>query len=269
MFRTTRIRATSDGGGHMAQQDETSIVWITGATSGLGEALARTCPGPHPRDVSVSRREHPDVETVLFDLTDMDSWDAVGEHLTEVLATFRGKRAVFIHNALYYWGGRAYQGEGDPRNHRDEIVANVMSPLVLGDLFLRAARPAVDAGVDVGLVQTSSASARIAYPGLAIYGAAKAAMEQWVRAVRAEREERGKGPWVSAIRPGFVDTPAARRDAALPEDTYPGVAGIAEAVRTGNFLSAEESAENIWNSIPEACIAKPVLLFGEAVGVTT
>jgi NAD(P)-dependent dehydrogenase (short-subunit alcohol dehydrogenase family) len=136
-------------------------------------------------------------------------------------------------------------------------------------MFLRAAQPAVDAGVDCGLVQISSASARIAYPGLAIYGAAKAAMEQWVRAVRAERDDRGKGPWVGAIRPGFVDTPAARRDAALPEDTYPGVAGIAEAVRTGNFLTADESAENIWNSIPDDVIAKPVLLFGEAVGVTT
>jgi len=199
----------------------------------------------------------------------MDSWDAVGEHLTEVLATFRGKRAVFIHNALYYWGGRAYQGEGDPRNHRDEIVANVMSPLVLGDLFLRAARPAVDAGVDVGLVQISSASARIAYPGLAIYGAAKAAMEQWVRAVRAERKDRGTGPWVTAIRPGFVDTPAARREAELPVDTHPGIAGIADAVHTGNMLGADECAGNIWNALPEEAIAHPVLLFGEAVGVTT
>jgi short-subunit dehydrogenase len=176
---------------------------------------------------------------------------------------------VFIHNALYFWGGRAYMGEGDPANNKDEIIANTVAPLVLGDMFIRAAQPAVDAGVDCGLVQISSASARIAYPGLAIYGASKAAMEQWVRAVRAERDDRGKGPWVSAIRPGFVDTPAARRDAALPEDTYPGVAGIAEAVREGNFLTAEESAENIWNSIPDACIAKPVLLFGEAVGVTT
>jgi NAD(P)-dependent dehydrogenase (short-subunit alcohol dehydrogenase family) len=199
----------------------------------------------------------------------MDSWDGVGEHLTETLATFRGERAVFIHNALYSWGGRAYIGEGDPAKHRAEIMANVVSPLVLGDLFLRAAQPAVDAGVDCGLVQISSASARIAYPGLAIYGAAKASMEQWVRAVRGERADRGKGPWVSAIRPGFVDTPAARRDAALPEDTYPGVAGIAEAVRTGKFLTADESAANIWNSIPDDCIAKPVLLFGEAVGVTT
>jgi short-subunit dehydrogenase len=247
----------------------TNIVWITGATSGIGEALSRSCPWPDTEIISVSRREHPDHETVLFDLTDMESWNRVGEHLTERLATFRGERAVFIHNALYYWGGRAFMGEGDPANHRDEMIANVVSPLALGDMFIRAAQPAVDAGVDVGLVQISSASARIAYPGLAIYGAAKASMEQWVRAVRAEREHRGKGPWVSAIRPGFVDTPAARRDAALPEDTYPGVAGIAEAVRTGHYLTAEESAENIWRSIPDDCIAKPVLLFGEAVGVTT
>ncbi len=160
-------------------------------------------------------------------------------------------------------------GEGDPGNHRDEIVANVVSPLVLGDLFLRAAQPAVDAGVDVGLVQISSASARIAYPGLAVYGAAKAALEQWVRAVRAERADRGKGPWVTAIRPGFVDTPAARREAELPLDTHPGIAGIAEAVRTGHMLGADDAAANIWGALPDDAIANPVLLFGEAVGVTT
>jgi benzil reductase ((S)-benzoin forming) len=245
-----------------------TIVWITGATSGIGEALARTCPWPNTKIISVSRRDHPDHETVRFDLTDMASWDAVGEHLDERLATFRGKQAIFIHNALYYWGGRAFVGEGDLDDHRAEIIANVVAPLVLGDMFVRACGPAVDAGVDVGLVQISSASARIAYPGLAIYGAAKASMEQWVRAVRKERAHRGKGPWVTAIRPGFVDTPAARREAELPTDTHPGIAGIAEAVRTGNMLAADESAGLIWGALPDAAKANAVLLFGEPVGVT-
>jgi NAD(P)-dependent dehydrogenase (short-subunit alcohol dehydrogenase family) len=245
-----------------------NIVWITGATSGIGEALARSCPWPDTRVISISRRDHPDLETVRFDLTDMDSWDAVGEHFAKRLAAFRGERAVFIHNALHFWG-RAFMGEGAHVDHRAEIIANVAAPLVLGDLFLRAAAPAVEAGVDVGLVQMSSASARIVYPGLSIYGAAKAAMEQWVRGVRKERELRGKGPWVVAVRPGFVDTPAARREAELPPDTHPGVPGIAEAVRTGNMLAADESARLIWAALPDQARANPVLLFGEPVGVTT
>jgi len=251
----------------MSKQSDT-VVWITGATSGIGEALARTCPWPDTEIISISRRDHAHLETVRFDLTEMTSWDAVGEHFAKRLASFRGTRAVFIHNALHYWGGRAFVGEGDPAKHRTEIIANVVSPLVLGDLFIRAAAPAVDAGVDVGLVQMSSASARIAYPGLSIYGAAKASMEQWVRGVRKEREHRGKGPWVVAIRPGFVDTPAARREAELPFDTHPGVPGIAEAVRTGNMLAAEESARLIWGALPDQAREKAVLLFGEPVGVT-
>lgn len=245
-----------------------SIVWITGATSGIGEALARTCPWPKTRIISVSRREHPEYETVHFDLTDPTTWDAVGEHLKEELATFRGQRALFVHNALYFWGSRAFVGQGDTENHRVEITANVVAPLVLGDLFIRASEPAVDAGVDVGLVQISSASARIAYPGLAIYGAAKASMEQWVRAVRKERSHEGKGPWVTAIRPGFVNTPAARRDAELPPGTYPGQPGVAQAIESGDYLEADESANLIWGAIPEEAKANPVLLFGDPVGVT-
>lgn len=248
--------------------EHANVVWITGATSGIGEALVRNCPWPDTRIVSVSRRPHPDLETVPFDLTDPTSWDGVGRHLTETLATFRGERALFIHNALHFWG-RAYMGEGDHATHVEEFMANCVAAIALGDWFLRAAPPAVNAGVDCGLVQMSSASARVVYPGYAIYGGAKAAIEQWVRCVRAEREDRGKGPWVSAIRPGFVDTPAARREADLPPDTHPGVPGIAEAVRTGNMLAADESASLIWAAIPEETRAKAVLLFGEPVGVTT
>jgi hypothetical protein len=94
-------------------------------------------------------------------------------------------------------------------------------------------------------------------------------MEQWVRGVRTERELRGKGPWVVAIRPGFVDTTAARRVAELPLDTHPGIAGIREAVRTGNMLTADQSAQFIWGAIPEQAKAKAVLKFGAPVGVTT
>ena len=252
----------------MMTVDAENVVWITGATSGIGEGLARDCPWPDTKIFSVSRREHPDLETIPFELTDPRTWDDVMAHVGEVLSTFRGRRALFVHNAILPLG-HSFVGEGDTEQYANEMTANVVAPLVLGDRFIRAAQPAVAAGVDVGLVQMSSASARLAYPGMAVYCAAKASMEQWVRAVRAERELRGAGPWIVAIRPGFVDTPSNRRAAELPLDRHPAVPGIVEAVRTGeHMLSTEECAANIWTALSAGAPEKPVLLFGEAVGTT-
>ena len=98
--------------------DRTNIVWITGATSGIGEALARNCPWPDTEIISVSRRPHPDFESVHFDLTDMASWDAVGAHLTERLATFRGERGAVHPQRAALLGPRVH-GRGRPRHaHR-------------------------------------------------------------------------------------------------------------------------------------------------------
>ena len=165
-------------------------------------ASARRWPGrvrgPTPRSSACRAASTPTSRPCYFELTDMDSWYAVGEHLTERLATFRGSARVFIHNALYYPGGRHYHGRGRPRHPpATSIIANaVCAARARRPLHPRRRSPRSTPASTCGLVQISSASARVAYPGLAIYGAAKASMEQWVRAVRAEREDRGKGPWV-------------------------------------------------------------------------
>jgi benzil reductase ((S)-benzoin forming) len=249
----------------MAETTDT-IVWISGATSGIGAALARTCPYEGAEIINLSRTPHPDLASVAFDLTRPDTWDAVVTHFTERLAGFGGRRAVFIHNA-FHWH-RAFAGEGDPAEQFGEVMANVVAPLVLGDAFLRAARPAVAAGVDVGLVQMSSAAARLAYPALAVYGAGKAAMEQWVRAARSETVLRGSGPWIVAVRPGFVDTPAAHKDAALPPEQYPAAPALAESLASGDgVLDADAVATDIWAGLPPTG-DRAVLWFGEAIGAS-
>ena len=42
-----------------------TIVWITGATQGIGQALAQAVPYPDARVVNISRRRHPQLETVV------------------------------------------------------------------------------------------------------------------------------------------------------------------------------------------------------------
>lgn len=41
-----------------------TIVWISGATEGIGAGLAATVPWPGARVIDLSRRQHPDLDTV-------------------------------------------------------------------------------------------------------------------------------------------------------------------------------------------------------------
>jgi len=242
----------------------TTVIWIAGATSGIGAALVRQCPLDGAEIVNASRRPHESLRSIAIDLTDPPSWRALTEDFEAVLSTFSGARALFIHNAFHY--RRAFIGEGRAAEQFDEVTANVVAPLVLGDAFVRAGRAAVERGIEVGLVMMSSGAARLPYPSLGVYGAGKAAMEQWVRAARAEFTHLGRSPWVVSIRPGFVDTPASRRDAFASADDFPAAPALAEALSSGvGVLDADDVARQIWAALPPTG-KESVLFFGEAVG---
>src|SRR4051794_16781184 len=102
----------------MADKTDT-IVWISGATSGIGAALARTCPYEGAEVINLSRTPHADLPSVAFDLTAPDTWDGVVADFTERLAGFTGRRALFIHNAFHY--RRAFAGEGAEGEQFSEV----------------------------------------------------------------------------------------------------------------------------------------------------
>jgi benzil reductase ((S)-benzoin forming) len=240
-----------------------AIVWITGATQGIGAALARAVPYPGARVINISRRTHPTLETVVADLADPAAWDRVGAHLQAELSSFRGQRAVFIHNANL--PGHGFVGEMDPDLYRRQVMANAAASLVLGEAFIRACPP----GLEAGLTMISSASAKFALQGAAVYGAAKATMEQWVRTVRAERKRRGTGPWVVAIRPGFVVTDEMRSSYADIDDAElernPGALAVRDAIASGRGDSPDGVAHAIWSLLPPDADGRTVLFLGEFI----
>ncbi|MGE0881618.1 MAG: SDR family NAD(P)-dependent oxidoreductase [Acidimicrobiia bacterium] len=238
-----------------------TLVFITGATQGIGAALARKVPWPDARVVNISRRQHPELESVIADITQPEAWDVVAALFERELSSFDGERAIFVHNAIYP-AAPGFAGEGDPAEVRKEVLGNVAAPLVLGDAFIRACRP----GYESGLVMVSSAAAKFAMEGRAVYGGAKSAMEQWVRGVRAERRTRGTGPWVVAVRPGFVVTERmleAHQKGGESQRDFPGAAAVAEAIDNGDYLTPDQSAEQIWAAMPPAADGRTVLFFGK------
>jgi NAD(P)-dependent dehydrogenase (short-subunit alcohol dehydrogenase family) len=237
-----------------------TIVWVSGATEGVGLGLARTVPYSGARVINLSRRQHPDFETIRFDLTRPDTYQAVRESFEKELAGFKGKRAIFFHNA-FYPGRIGFVSEVDAAEYTKCIQANAVAPLILGDMFLRT----VKAGYESGLILMSSAAARHPFLGNANYCAAKAGVEMWVRVVKRELKSRGRNTWVVAVRPGFVDTPNTRFAAVQDPADYPVSTQIKLQLESREgVMTPEEAGRGIWASLPPKN-DESLLLFGEMV----
>jgi short-subunit dehydrogenase len=223
-----------------------TLIWITGATQGIGLGLARHAPYADAKIINVSRRKHPDYETILCDLGDPAQWDGLSRDFETRLAGFKGKRAIFINNANLHAIGPI--GVVDSKLYRDSVMANCAAPLILGEAFIRACIRHARPDLETGLVLLSSDSAAIPLPGLSSYCAGKVAAEHWCEVIRRERVAAGTGPWVVAVRPGAVVTPPIAAAAALDPKIYPGSAHVRESLKWR--VDIDVSGKRIWAELP-------------------
>lgn len=219
-----------------------TLVWISGASSGIGEALARSAAGEGSRVIGVSRRRPPaPAEHLQADLADPSSWGRVGESFAREASRFEGDRIVFIHAAGIV-DPVGFAGEVETGAYTRHVLLNSAAPQVLGHLFLEAVR-----GLPASrhLVMLSSGAARSVYAGWSGYGAAKAAVDQWVRNVGEEQRLRG-GVQVLAIAPGTVATAMQERLRVASEESFPARQKFIDLHRESRLTSTDEVAERIW-----------------------
>ncbi len=220
-----------------------SLIWISGASRGIGAALAGSVPWPGARVIGVSRsRPAAGVEHLAADLTDPASWPVVGESFRRELDGFSGDRVVFVH-AAGTLDPVGFAGEVDAAAYEANVLLNSASPQVLGHLFLSAA---CGVAADRHLVMLTSGAARNVYPGWAAYGAGKAATDQWVRDVGAEQSRRG-GVNVVSIAPGVVDTAMQARIRHSHEDDFPDRQKFVDLHEGRKLASPADVARSIWS----------------------
>jgi benzil reductase ((S)-benzoin forming) len=218
-----------------------SLVWISGASSGIGRALAATVPWDGARLIGVSRRPPAVGEHLEADLAEPASWELVGRSFRRELAGWSGERVVFVHAAGVI-DPIGFAGEVDGDAYLRNVILNSAAGQVLGHLFLAATRH-VDARRHI--VMLTSGAAKSVYPGWATYGAGKAALDQWVRDVGAEQELRG-GAQLVAVAPGTVDTAMQQRLRETPERDFPKRQKFVDLHREGELTDPERVAERIW-----------------------
>jgi NAD(P)-dependent dehydrogenase (short-subunit alcohol dehydrogenase family) len=233
-----------------------ALVWISGASGGIGRALVETVPWDGARVIGISRRPSAGAEHLEADLADPASWPAVGKSFRSELERFEGDRVVFVHaaGALEPIG---YAGEVDTGAYTANVILNSAASQVLGHLFLAAASadsarspgspaaPAAPAADGRHLVMLTSGAATSVYEGWTSYGAGKAAIDQWVRAAGAEQETRG-GVQVLAVAPGTVATAMQERLRSTTDAQFPKRQRFLDLYEAGKLSDPNEVAAAMW-----------------------
>jgi len=179
------------------------VVLVTGATSGIGRAVARRLAGAGARIVGCARDPQrlaavaalePAWDLRRADITDPDQRVAL---IRGVLAD-HGRIDVLVNNAGIGWHGLVEDmpGEDIERIYRTNVVAPVhLTRLVLPGMLARR---------DGDVVMTSSGAAFVALPPLTVYASSKYALDGFVEGLR--REVWTRGVRVHSVNPGPVRT---------------------------------------------------------------
>lgn len=214
---------------------------VTGGAQGLGEGMARALAaagatimiGDLQADAArtVADSLGDGHAAVALDVTDDDSWATAIAATTEQL----GGLDLVVNNAGVEISALMTDVSAD--DIRRQLDVNVLGTALGIKHALRTMRPGGAAGNGGGIINVASVAATIAFPGIAIYSATKAAIDRMTRVAAMEAGKLGYGVRVNCIYPGLV-----------PTEMGSGLAN--DMAELGLFGSAQEAVEAVVGLTP-------------------
>jgi short-subunit dehydrogenase len=171
---------------------------LTGATGGLGRAIARALDARDAELVLTGRRDEvleelrselgADARTLPFDLADSASAEALAEQAGEV--------DVLVANAALPGSGRYDDFSAEEMDRAIDV--NLRAPMQLARLLA----PPMERRGSGHIVFVSSLSGKVASAGGSVYSATKFGIRGFATALREDL--RGSGVGVTVVFPGFI-----------------------------------------------------------------
>ena len=236
----------------MTQLKPTTI--ITGATRGLGRAMAEKMAQSGERVITLGRRSVPELvelakvhstdwNELLVDLSDRTETEQAGKALATLLEGV--EQASLILNA-------GTVNPILPADHHSDLGAiaqafdiNIIAPIYLTGCFLQATTGASDRRI----MMISSGAGRNASHSWGIYCATKAAMDRYVEAVKIEGHANLR---IASVAPGIVDTPMQETIRGTSEELFPNRKKFEDFHRTGALADPKVTASNLLSLLAKA-----------------
>jgi dehydrogenase/reductase SDR family protein 7B len=224
---------------------QNKVIWITGASSGIGEALVYECSKQNAIIILSSRREAELIRVakaanlnstnsllIPFDLTNTNH---VKEYAQQIISTF-GRIDILINN-----GGQSQRSEAietSAETERSLFEINYFSAVNLS----KAVLPFMLNNNSGKIVVISSIAGKFGFYLRSSYSAAKHALHGYFESLRLEIEK--KGVSVLIVCPGKIKTNVSFNAASSSGDSHNKMDKSHE-----NALSAEECAKKIIEGI--------------------
>lgn len=225
---------------------------ITGASRGLGKALAETIlTQPDTYVTGVSRHATITHERYHHQPLDLSDMLAVQNNLHKVFPAFPNAASITLINNAGVLGEIGYIGEV-PNEHFEFVFdVNVVAPAMLMNTFLRTY-----AGQQVPrtILNISSGAAQRAVDGWAAYSASKAALDALSRTAQKEQDLRGTGIRIRSVSPGVIDTAMQEHIRTAAEHNFSEATQFERMHAEGALVKAEDVAGIILDqlsSIPD------------------
>ncbi len=225
-----------------------TVAIVTGASRGLGHALALALLGPDTSLFTIARTHNTELASRAAQLDaplqqiqcDLANPAAAERTAMQVIGSLPGgaQRYLLINNA----GIVDPVGQADQLTQAATITAafslNVTSVMLLTAAFVQAVKPLQ---ADSRILNISSGAGRNPTPGWGVYCASKAALDHYTRVLASEDH----GIRAVALAPGVIDTGMQQAIRSSAPSDFPNVARFRQLHEQGQLSGPDDTAARI------------------------
>lgn len=211
-------------------------IYITGVSSGIGEALAKKYLSEGHFVTGIGRGHsihHPNFSFQSLDLMDVKAVQSFQFDVSQ-------DSLVLINNAGQI-GAIQRISEQTESDIEAVMTVNTISPMLLCQQFLKQ----VPLTKKQTIVNISSGAANRAIPAWASYCASKIAIDRFSETIDLEEKERGRNLRVFSIAPGVIDTPMQEKIRAASATDFSSHANFVQLKKANDLTTAEQTATKI------------------------
>jgi sepiapterin reductase len=225
-----------------------TVAIVTGASRGLGQALALGLLAPGVQLITVSRgydagladlanSQGLNVQQLQTDLANPAATERIAQQIISELPT-NAQRYILVNNA----GMVEPIAQADHLDAASSITAafslNVSSVMLLTSAFLKAVKPL---SADARILNISSGAGRNPMPGWGVYCATKAALDMYSSVVASENH----GVRIASVAPGVIDTAMQGVIRQSDQSDFPNVSRFRSLQSNGQLGSASDVAARL------------------------